>query len=212
MNLVRIVCARKLISSLPENQTEDLSNGYEALSATFIAGRKRVHIGAVIVHEWARKLAPGSAVLDLGCGGGVPISQALIENGLVVYGIDASPGMTKAFSENFPQAKVVCEAVEQSSFFDRQFDAVISWGLFFLLPAATQLMLIQKVANALIPNGRFLFTSPRQVCTWKDNLTKRDSWSLGADAYKSALNTTGFTLLDEYDDEGENHYYDAVKC
>jgi len=47
-------------------------------------------------------LPDGANVLDLGCGTGVPITKTLIERGLHVYGIDASPSMLAAFRARFP--------------------------------------------------------------------------------------------------------------
>ena len=188
---------------------EDLSNGYEALATTFMAGRATSDIGVATVRAWVRTLRPGGAILDLGCGNGVPISRTLIENGFVVYGVDASTSMTAAFGERFPQAHIACEAVEDSSFFGRKFDGVVAWGLVFLLPAEAQLALIQKVATALTPGGRFLFTSPALACDWADILTGRPSQSLGADVYKAIFLAAGLTLLGEYRDEGDNHYYDV---
>lgn len=158
----------------------------------------------------ARALRPGASILDLGCGHGVPISQALIEEGCAVYGVDASPALAAAFRERFPKAPLACETVEASRFFGRPFDGIVAWGLMFLLAGEAQLDLIRKAASALKPGGRFLFTSPGQVCTWTDVLTGRASVSLGADVYKAALAAAGLTLLAEYDDEGQNHYYDAV--
>jgi 2-polyprenyl-3-methyl-5-hydroxy-6-metoxy-1,4-benzoquinol methylase len=194
-----------------QTQADDLSNGYEEKAATFIAGRNSSEVGAATVREWAQTLPPGAALLDLGCGSGVPISQALIENGFEVYGVDASVSMTNAFHQRFPQAQVACEAVEHSSFFGRKFAGVVSWGLFFLLPAATQLALIPKIAEVLVTGGRFLFTAPWQIGDWNDNLTGRPSQSLGREAYTAALTVAGLRLVGEYCDEGENHYYDAVK-
>jgi cyclopropane fatty-acyl-phospholipid synthase-like methyltransferase len=55
------------------------------------------------VRTWAKALPPGAAVLDLGCGHGVPISQALIEDGFEAYRIETSERMTAAFRERFPQ-------------------------------------------------------------------------------------------------------------
>src|SRR5580658_153445 len=54
----------------------DPSNGYEEIAAQFIAARNG-RIGAATVREWGRTLPAGSAVLDLGCGHGVPVSQTL---------------------------------------------------------------------------------------------------------------------------------------
>src|SRR4029077_17403915 len=100
-----------------------------------------------------------ATVLDLGSGPGFPITEALVLEGLNVYAIDASPSFVDAFRRNLPGVPVACEAVEDSTFFDRTFDGVLSWGLMFLLPAEGQRRLIQRVAGILAPGGSLLFTS-----------------------------------------------------
>lgn len=87
----------------------------------------------------------------------------------------------------------------------------IAVGLLFLLPADVQLTLVRKVARVLNCGGRFLFTAPEPVCAWTDILTGRRSVSLGGAAYEMTLFDAGLVLTDEYDDEGENHYFDACK-
>jgi 2-polyprenyl-3-methyl-5-hydroxy-6-metoxy-1,4-benzoquinol methylase len=64
-------------------------------------------------------LSAGATVLDLGCGTGLPISQALIERGFNVYGVDASPTIVAVFRANFPNTPVECAAVEDSDFFGK---------------------------------------------------------------------------------------------
>jgi SAM-dependent methyltransferase len=189
----------------------DWSNGYEAVASQFMANREHAGIGVDTVRTWARSLTPGASVLDLGCGHGKPIAAALIADGFVVYGVDASPSLTRAFHSSFPLAQVACEAVEESSFFDRTFDAVIAVGLMFLLNADAQERLIDRVARTLNSNGRFLFTAPAEACAWKDVLTGRDSLSLGAPVYKDLLSNAQLALLGEYTDEGGNRYYDSCK-
>ncbi|HUP24745.1 MAG TPA: class I SAM-dependent methyltransferase [Thermoanaerobaculia bacterium] len=169
--------------------------------------REQSSIGAATVRMWASSLPRGGAILDLGCGSGVPISTA--NDGFMVYGIDASASLAAAFRRRVPGAPVACEAIEDSRFFSRTFDGVIAVGVMFLLPAEVQRGLIRKVAAALNPDGRFLFTSPTQVCDWTDVLTGRESHSLGAEEYKAALSAAGLSLVGEHEDEGENHYYDA---
>ena len=188
----------------------DSSNGYEELARDFMS-RRSPTIGASTVREWARTLTPGSSILELGCGHGVPISQALIQEGLAVYGVDASPTLLAAHRERFPAVQTACESVEDSAFFGRSFDGAIAWGLMFLLPREAQSALIRKVAGALNPGGAFLFTSPREVCTWADAMTRRESVSLGADEYRRILVAEGLTLIGEHRDEGDNHYYSASK-
>jgi SAM-dependent methyltransferase len=191
----------------------DSSNGYEHIAQHFLAGRGRAAnaIGAAEVRAWARSLPPGATVLDLGSGSGLPLTNVLIDEGLTVYGVDASPTLVAAFRTNLPGVAVACESVEESSFFDRPFDAVLAWGLWFLLPQATQLDLLRRVADVLRPGGRLLFTAPAQACTWRDVMTGEESRSLGAEVYRARLTDLGFPTVREYDDEGENHYYDAVK-
>ena len=95
--------------------------------------------------------------------------------------------------------------------FGETFDGVLSWGLMFLLPRETQRSLIHRVGKVVHAGGRFLFTAPSQVCSWADLSTGELSVSLGRDAYISILGDAGFKLMAEYTDEGENHYYDAVR-
>lgn len=189
--------------------TGDPSNGYEAVAPEFIRRREQSSIGAGTVQMWARSLPLGGAILDLGCGSGVPISTALSNAGFVVYGIDASASLTAAFRRRLPRAHVACEAIEDSRFFNRTFDGVIAVGLIFLLSSDAQRNLIRKVAVALNTDGRFLFTSPAQPCAWTDMLTGKESHSLGTEEYKAAFSEVGLTLVGEYEDEGENHYYDT---
>jgi 2-polyprenyl-3-methyl-5-hydroxy-6-metoxy-1,4-benzoquinol methylase len=188
----------------------DKSNGYEEVAELFMSERDS-RTGASTVREWSRTLAPRSSILDLGCGHGVPISQVLIEDGFILYGVDASETLIESFRKRFPNAHAECAAVEDSSFFRRTFDGVLAVGLMFLLHSDVQFQLIRKVAHALNSNGRFLFTSPRERCTWQDILTHRKSVSLGADRYHELLQAEGLVLVCEMSDEGNNHYYSVRK-
>jgi cyclopropane fatty-acyl-phospholipid synthase-like methyltransferase len=187
----------------------DKSNGYEEVASEFIAGRgsDRLETGGSVVADWSQTLPSGATVLDLGCGTGVPISQALIDRGFNVYGVDASPTMVAAFRARFSHAPVECAAVEESHFFGRTFDGVVAWGLFLLLDSEVQRRLIAKVATVLPIGGRFLFTAPSQICSWADLMTGRTSISLGYEAYRHTLESQAMSLLETRYDEAKNHYY-----
>jgi 2-polyprenyl-3-methyl-5-hydroxy-6-metoxy-1,4-benzoquinol methylase len=173
--------------------------------------RRSRSIGVDIVRSWARSLPARAAVLDLGCGDGVPITQVLLDTGLEVYAVDASPSMIEAFREHFPGVPAECASAMTSEFFRRNFDGVIAWGLLFLLTAEDQRGLIQRVAGALVSGGHFLFTAPIQRCEWIDIITGRTSISLGGEEYRSVLRDVGLRVTSESDDEGGNHYYSAIK-
>lgn len=192
---------------------KDKSNGYEDIATIFIQGRGQAinGIGASSVRAWVRTLAKNSTLLDLGCGTGIPISKVLIDEGMIVYGVDASPTMVKTFQQNFPNAPVACEAAEDSLFFNRKFDAIVAWGLLFLLTTGAQEIIIQKAANALQTGGKLLFTATDKENEWKDGMTDQHSISLGAKKYKELIAASGLLLVEEFEDVGENHYFNAVK-
>ena len=194
----------------------DRSNGYEAVSEEFLARRgdsttRSSAIGVKEVRKWAKTLPRGSSVIDLGCGPGVPITVVLVEEGLQVFGVDAAPSFVAAFQRNLPGIPIVCESVLESRCFDRTFDGVLSIGMMFLLKADEQRSLIRRFAGILVPGGRLLFTSPAKPAVWNDVMTGLESISLGAEEYKELLGAAGISVIEEYEDVGENHYFDAFK-
>src|SRR5688572_16928441 len=196
--------------------SEDGSNGYEGIASIYVAGRGTRPltgdaIGAATVRAWAQAFPPGATVLDLGSGPGEPSTRILREAGLMTYAVDASPAMVAAFRERFPDVPIEQNTAQASTLFNRTFDGVLAWGLLFLLDAAAQALVIEKVAHALEPQGRFLFTAPRQPLQWLDGMTGYPSQSLGEHTYERLLRDAGLTWVADAQDEGENHYYFVEK-
>jgi SAM-dependent methyltransferase len=194
----------------------DPSNGYESVSEEFLARRGNsrtpsIAIGVKEVRKWAKTLPRGSSVIDLGCGPGFPLTVVLVEEGLQAFGVDAAPSLVAAFQRNLPGTPIVCESVLESRFFDQTFDAVLSIGLMFLLKAEEQHRLIQRFADILVPRGRLLFTSSAKPAVWNDVMTGLESISLGAEEYTKMLGAAGISVAEEYEDVGQNHYFDAFK-
>lgn len=190
---------------------DDGAEGWETIAEQFMAVRSDV--GAQRVRSWAvANLPAGASIIDVGCGSGVPIAQALIESGYDVFGSDASPTLVTAFRGKFPKAHCICERAQDGSYFDRTFDAAIAIGLLFLVSEDDQRRVIARVARALVSGGQFLFSAPREVCDWQDTLTGRRSLSLGRDEYERLLQASGLALIGCYVDEGDNNYYYAVKA
>jgi cyclopropane fatty-acyl-phospholipid synthase-like methyltransferase len=190
----------------------DNSNGYDSVAETYIKMRGQAvnGIGSSTARAWALTLNIGSAVLDLGCGTGIPITKILLDSGLNAYGVDASPKMVASFQHNFPNVPVACEPVERSLFFNRTFEGIISVGMMFLLSEKNQRALIPKLAAALNPGGKLLFTAPIDKVEWKDVMTEQLSRSLGAEQYRTLMMASRLSLGEEFDDEGGNHYFSGV--
>jgi len=189
---------------------EHQDDGWEDVAVTFAA--VRTDTGRDVIQHWANTLPSGGAVLDVGCGSGFPVSSTLADAGLTVFGIDASPTLVSMFVQRFDSAHAACETVQDSPFFSRTFDGILAIGFLFLLSEEDQVKLIDKAGNALKPGGRFLFTAPHQKCEWKDVLTGQRSVSLGTTDYERLLAGAGMQLIGTCMDEGENHYFAAVRC
>ena len=190
--------------------TTDSSVGWDDAADAFLKARSGT--GAELVRSWVREhLRLAQSVVDIGCGFGEPVTRVLVDEGLDVFAIDASPRLIDEFRRRFPDVPCVCEPAQRSTFFDRSFDAAIAVGLVFLLSAEDQALLIRNVASALSPVGHFLFSAPHQPAEWEDMLTGRTSVSLGRDAYIRLLDDAGLSLAGTLTDEGGNHYFDAMK-
>ena len=188
----------------------DKSNGYEQIATEFMKIRQP-HIGADVVREWAQAFSANSEILELGCGHGC-VTEVLIEQGLKLYAIDASPTLLSTFRERFPSVETECATVEESDYFNRTFAGVVAWGLIFLLAEDDQRKVLSKIAKALKPGGRLLFTAPSETAKWVDSMTNLESHSLGKMEYELLLHELGFSLESGQTDSGGNHYYMATKC
>ena len=191
----------------------DESNGYEGIADIYINGRGRAvnGIGASTARAWAKTFKKGSVILDVGCGTGIPVTKILLEAGLNAYAVDASPKMVADFRQNFPHVPVARESIERSTFFNRTFDGIISVGLIFLLSEETQRAVIPKMAAALNPGGKLLFTACFEKTEWNDAMTEQGSRSLGGDEYRALISAAGLSIGEEFVDEGGNYYFSGIR-
>jgi ubiquinone/menaquinone biosynthesis C-methylase UbiE len=91
------------------------------------------------VHDFARRaildalaLGPQDRVLDIGCGGGLLVRDAL-RSGATVTGLDHSEEMVALARERVPVAEVVLGSAERLPFADGSFTAVAMSVVFFFL-------------------------------------------------------------------------------
>ena len=187
-------------------------NEYDKIVDWYAANRQ-AHIGIEEITKLMVTVVPGAKVLDLGCGNGHPISQWLIGRGFDVYGIDSSEKMIELYQRDFPNAQVACAGIETSDFFGTTFNAIISWGVFFHLAAPDQELGICKAAQALEPDGVFLFTSGKEEGvsqSYMDGVMFTYT-SLGSAKYRALLAANNLELVDEYSDASDNYIYVARK-
>jgi SAM-dependent methyltransferase len=104
---------------------------------------------------------PGEAVLDIGCGAGVDAILAAMMTGASgkVFGIELIPEMLKRAEENLAltglkNVTLKQAAAENLPFADREFDVVISNGVFNLVPDKNRAL--SEVRRVLKPEGRLM--------------------------------------------------------
>ena len=120
--------------------------------------RARAVYGAEEVHDFARAaildalaLGPQDRLLDVGCGGGLLLRDALA-TGAAVTGLDHSQEMVRLAGERAPGATVVRGEAEALPFDDAAFTAVSMSVVFLFLPCPVDAL--RQCRRVLAPGGR----------------------------------------------------------
>ena len=163
----------------------------------------------------ASSIPPGSLVLDVGCGNGIPITRALLSEGHRVIGLDSSSAMLAHFKQNCPEAFAVRGMVESCPFSEGLFDAAVAWGVMFHLNPEDAVRAIANVSRTLKRGAPFLFTSGEvdgfDAKEGKMNGVTFRYFSYSPQSYRRILGDHSFTLVDVHADSGNNTYYLAKK-
>lgn len=183
--------------------------GYDALSRHY----ERSFAAETKYQPWIAalqgRIPPGGAVLDLGCGCGVPVARVLTAAGHRVIGVDISEAQIGRARELVPDAEFVRADATEVDFPAASFDAVVSLYALIHMPLAEQPPLLANIATWLRPGGWFLGTTGHSAWTGAD-----DNWLGGgatmwwshADAatYRAWITRAGLTVQgEEFVPEGE---------
>ena len=159
-----------------EDPKDVVRRGYDAVSI-----RYDEHYGGESKYgpwlsELRERIPAGGAVLDLGCGSGLPVARNLTAAGFQVTGVDISAVQIRRARELVPQARFACADVAAITFSLASFDAVVSLFALIHLPLDDQPVVLGKIAAWLRPGGLLLVTTGY----WAWTGTEED-W-LGGDA------------------------------
>jgi 2-polyprenyl-3-methyl-5-hydroxy-6-metoxy-1,4-benzoquinol methylase len=146
-------------------QADLVRKGYDELSYQYRsddAGEGRYAPWLTGLRE---RLPDQAAVLDLGCGCGVPVARALARAGHQVTGVDISDVQVNRARILIPQATFLRADAMSLEFGEASFDAVICLYALIHLPLADQPVLLRRIATWLRPSGPLLAT------------VGQDSWS-----------------------------------
>jgi ubiquinone/menaquinone biosynthesis C-methylase UbiE len=190
---------------------------YDLIADWYRSDRSR----SIGVHEALAAVASlprGSRILDVGCGNGLPITDALVSAGHRLVGLDSSQGMLIRFRENVSGTPAVRGDARACPFLNETFDAAISWGMWFHLVPRDQATAFASVSRLLKPGAPFLFTAAEIPGVKADDRGITGTMNgvtfhyYAVTDYRTLLAEYGFDLVNVYDDPGVSTYYLARKA
>ncbi len=120
---------------------------YEKHAATWDRDRRNSSWNDKVWHDrFIDKFGKGAKVLDLGCGSGLPVAQHMVERGLRVTGIDASPKMIAFCRERLPEQEWILADMRQLAL-GRRFDGILAWDSYFHLDHDDQRRMLAILAH-----------------------------------------------------------------
>jgi ubiquinone/menaquinone biosynthesis C-methylase UbiE len=168
-----------------EDPKSIVRHGYDLVSRAYRADDADEGIYAGWLDAIEMRVAPGSSVLDLGCGCGVPVARRLARS-YEVTGVDLSPVQIARARELVPGATFVCADMTTLQIPDESFGAITCLYALIHLPLAEQPALLREIRRWLLPGGLFLATVGYQAWTGLEKdwlgIPGGDMWWSHADA------------------------------
>ena len=193
-----------------EDPREVVRRGYDALSDRYDEHYDGPAKYQAWLGELRERLPAGRAVLDLGCGSGLPVARDLAAAGCRVTGVDVSDVQIRRARELVPQAEFVRADVTAVDFAPASFDAVICLFVLIHLPLEDQPPLLGRIASWLRPGGLFLASTGYRAWTGVDENwlgAGVPMWWSHADAatYRSWITQAGLSVeREEFAPEGDS--------
>lgn len=196
-----------MLSSLNDPKSI-VRRGYDLVSRAYRADDADEGMYANWLDALEGRVAPGSPVLDLGCGCGVPVARRLAQR-YSVTGVDLSPVQVARARELVPDATFVCGDMTAMRFPDESFAAITCLFALIHVPLAEQPAVLSGVGRWLRPGGLFLATVGDRAWTGLEKdwlgVNGGDMWWSHADAatYRRWLADAGLRVeLETFVPEG----------
>jgi SAM-dependent methyltransferase len=110
-------------------------------------------------YRMAAELAPGGAVLEVGCGSGMGLPYLQAHSGMVVGG-DYTMALLEEARRHLPDANLVRMDAQRLPFRDRSFDAVVMLEMIYYV--ADQEAALAECRRVLKPGGKLMICLPNR--------------------------------------------------
>lgn len=174
--------------------------GYDALSYRYRGDDEEPEYYATWLARLRERVPAGGAVLDLGCGCGVPLARDLAGAGYAVTGVDLSAVQVERARRLVPSARFLQADVTEVEFPAASFDAVVCLYTLIHLPLDEQPALLGRIGRWLGHGGWLLATAGYRAWTGtQDHWLGGDTpmWWSHADAatYRSWIEQAGLSIV-----------------
>ena len=184
------------------NESELVRRGYDALSYHYRRDDADDGQYAPWLADLHTRLPAHAAVLDIGCGCGVPVARFLANAGHQVTGVDISDVQIERARRLVPHGTFIRADATQLDFPAASLDAIVCLYALIHMPLPEQPRLIRRIASWLRPGGWLLATAGHDAWTgtennWLDG--PATMWWSHADAatYQSWLQQADLTITSQ---------------
>jgi ubiquinone/menaquinone biosynthesis C-methylase UbiE len=138
----------------PHDLKRVVADGYDRIAERYAAWAAGVRVRErdYYTNVLFATLPDGAAVLELGCGAGVPTTQLLAER-FAVTGVDISARQIALARRNVPHANFICGDMTALNVAPASFDAACAFYAITHVPREEHPALLRSIARWLKPNG-----------------------------------------------------------
>ncbi|HLG81207.1 MAG TPA: class I SAM-dependent methyltransferase [Bradyrhizobium sp.] len=181
-----------------QEHAERIIAHYERHASDWDADRRRAGWNDRKWHDrFVALLTPGATVLDLGCGGGIPVARHAADHGLRITGVDASPSLITLCRERLADHEWLVADMRGLALAGT-FDGILAWDSYFHLSPDDQRAMFDVFAAHAGPGTILMFNTGPAFgvalgCYRGDPLYHA---SLDTGEYRALLTRHQFELID----------------
>ena len=144
---------------MSEAHYRTVESGYNLMAEQYLATKDHEDPLALTALEDLASLLPReAAVLDLGCGAGVPVTRWLSDKGFAITGVDVCARQLDLAQNYVPEATFIKAAMTEVTFSPNSLDAVVAFHSIIHVPRIEHPALLERIHCWLRSEGAFLAT------------------------------------------------------
>jgi 2-polyprenyl-3-methyl-5-hydroxy-6-metoxy-1,4-benzoquinol methylase len=183
-----------------EPHRRTVESGYDRMAEQYLATKDPEDPLALrALADLASLLPKDAAVLDLGCGAGVPVTRWLADRGFAVTGVDVSAKQLELARTYVPDGTFIKADMTEVDFGPESFDAVVAFHSVIHVPRTEHPALLESIHRWLEPGGALLATM--SVADYEGRDEDWEGWGApmvwshyGKDANVAMLREAGFEI------------------